>query len=59
MKLIAEYHGGSHHAANRTDKPGVVFTVSIPLLDDQGDSKPALGLEPPGVEMDVSRQRHA
>ena len=59
VKLIAEYHGGSHHAANRTDKPGVVFTVSIPLLDDQGDSKPALGLEPPGVEMDVSRQRHA
>jgi signal transduction histidine kinase len=32
VKLVAEFHGGSALAANRTDGAGAVFTVSLPLL---------------------------
>lgn len=36
VKIIAEYHGGSHKASNRKDKKGVEFTVLIPVLDHDG-----------------------
>ncbi len=34
VKVIAEYHGGSHRAKNRVNKKGGEFTVSIPLLNE-------------------------
>jgi two-component system, OmpR family, sensor histidine kinase ChvG len=32
VRLIAEYHGGTAVAANRTDGSGVTFTVTLPLI---------------------------
>ncbi len=32
VRLIAEFHGGSARAANRSDDGGVVFTVQLPLI---------------------------
>jgi signal transduction histidine kinase len=32
VRLIAEFHGGTAAAANRTDGSGVIFTVTLPLI---------------------------
>jgi signal transduction histidine kinase len=31
VRLVAEFHGGSAHAANRADASGVEVTVALPL----------------------------
>jgi signal transduction histidine kinase len=33
VRLVAEFHGGSAHAANRADTAGVEVTVTLPLAD--------------------------
>ena len=38
VKVITEYHGGTHSASNREHQTGVKFTVSIPLLDQSNAS---------------------
>jgi len=32
VRLIAEFHGGSAAAANRSDGGGAVFTVTLPMI---------------------------
>jgi len=32
VRLIAEFHGGSARAENRTDGGGAIFTVTLPLI---------------------------
>jgi signal transduction histidine kinase len=30
-RLVAEFHGGTIRADNRSDRPGIVVTVTLPL----------------------------
>jgi len=32
VRLVAEFHGGTAHAANREDGGGAVFTVTLPMI---------------------------